>query len=180
MKRPLLLLAALALTAFAAFGATVAATETASAATLSSTEAADLQHMREEEKLARDVYTVLDARYGQTVRVFRNIAKSENRHTLAVKRLLTAYGVADPVATDVPGVFKDPGMQQLYDTLVAQGGTSLEAALQVGITIEELDIDDLEAAIVRTSNTSVKRVYTNLLHGSQNHLRAFERQLARL
>lgn len=178
MKRPLVLLAALALTLAAVLGATAVTAAPASAATLSTTEAADLQHMREEEKLARDVYTVLDAKYGASVRVFRNIIKSENRHTLAVKRLLTAYNVPDPVAVDVPGVFQDPGMQQLYNTLVAQGSTSLAAALQAGITVEELDIDDLEAAIARTSSTSVKRVYTNLMNASQNHLRAFQRTLA--
>lgn len=180
MKRPLLLLAAMALTVFAVFGATVAAATPASAATLSGTEAADLQHMREEEKLARDVYTVLDARYGTSVRVFRTIAKSENRHTLAVKRLLTAYSVPDPVTTAVPGVFTDPGMQQLYDALLGQGSTSLTAALQVGVTIEKLDIDDLQACIARTTHADVKRVYTNLQNASYNHLRAFERQLARL
>jgi hypothetical protein len=177
MKRPFLLLAALALTAFAVFGAGVATAATASAATLSGTEAADLQHMREEEKLARDVYTVMNTKYGSSVRVFANIAKSESRHTLAVKRLLTVYNVADPVAADIPGVFADPGMQQLYNSLVAQGSTSLTAALQVGVAIEELDIADLQKCIARTTNASVKRVYTNLLDGSRNHLTAFQRVL---
>lgn len=180
MKRPFLLLAALALTASAALGAGVATAAPASAATLSGTEAADLQHMREEEKLARDVYTVMDTKYGASVRVFKNIATSESRHTLAVKRLLTTYNVADPVAADIPGVFTDPGLQQLYDSLVARGSTSLTAALQVGVAIEELDIGDLQECIARTTHTDVKRVYTNLLNGSGNHLRAFERQLTRL
>ena len=89
--------------------------------------------------------------------------------------LLTLYRVIDPVKTDVPGVFRDPELQQLYDELVAQGSASLKDAIEVGITIEKLDISDLKTLRAQTSRVTIKRVYTNLTNGSYNHLAAFNR-----
>lgn len=178
MKRPLLLLAALALTAFAVFGATVATAAPASAATLSGTETAGLKYMREEEKLAHDVYAALDEVYD--LRVFTNITRSESAHMAAVKRLLDVYSIADPVGANGPGVFSDPAFTRLYAELLGQGRQSLAEAVKVGIAIEKLDIADLEARIAATDRTDLKAVYGNLLRASRNHLRAFERQLVRL
>jgi hypothetical protein len=45
-----------------------------------------LIYMREEEKLARDVYIVLGDKWG--LRIFQNIAKSEQIHTDMVKNLI--------------------------------------------------------------------------------------------
>lgn len=145
---------------------------------LTSAEAAGLQFMREEEKLAHDVYAALGEAYG--VRVFANIARSESTHMAAVKSLLDVYSVPDPVGANGPGVFSDPAFTRLYAQLVAQGKQSLTEAMKVGVAIEELDIDDLEARIAATDRADLKAVYGNLLRASQNHLRAFQRQLARL
>ena len=146
-------------------------------APLSQAEKAGLVHMREEEKLARDVYRVLGGEY--SLRVFSNIASSESTHMAAVKRLLDRYGVADPASPDVAGSFQSAQLQQLYDNLVAQGDDSLTAALRVGIAIEKLDISDLKAHIAESTHSDVRTVYTNLLRASQNHLRSFETLLAR-
>ena len=159
----------------AAPGATTAATVVT--APLSQAEKDGLVHMREEEKLARDVYRVLGAQY--SLRVFGNIASSESTHMAAVKRLLDRYALADPASPDVAGSFRSPELQQLYADLVAQGHDNPTAALRVGIVIEKLDISDLKAHIAETKHSDIRRVYTNLLHGSQNHLRAFETLLAR-
>ena len=156
---------------------TMALAQAAAAAPLSQAEKDGLIFMREEEKLARDVYRVLGAQY--SLRVFGNIASSESTHMAAVKRLLESYGVADPATPDVAGSFQNPQLLQLYADLIAQGDDSLTAALRVGIVIEKLDISDLKAHIAETTHSDIRRVYTNLLHGSQNHLRAFETLLAR-
>jgi hypothetical protein len=153
------------------------AAQTAAATPLSRAEKDGLVHMREEEKLARDVYRVLGAEY--SLRVFGNIARAESTHMAAVKRLLDRYGLADPASPDVAGSFRNPELQQLYADLVAQGHDSLTAALRVGIAIERLDISDLKAQIAVTKHSDIRRVYTNLLRGSQNHLRAFKTLLAR-
>ena len=141
---------------------------------LSATEQASLLYMREEEKLARDVYNAFYARYG--LRVFSNIAASEQAHMDAVLTLLNRYGLADPAAA-APGVFNNDDLQALYDDLIDQGNASLTAALQAAVLIEETDIADLQDGLALTSHADLRAVYNNLLRASQNHLRAFSRQL---
>jgi len=139
--------------------------------TLSADEAAGLLFMREEEKLAHDVYMTLYAKW--QLPIFQNIASSEQTHTGAVLQLLNRYGLDDPTTGLEAGEFVDPTLQSLYDQLVAQGSASLEAALRVGTAIEEIDILDLEDRIAQTNKADILRVYENLLAGSHNHLRAF-------
>jgi hypothetical protein len=179
MKRSFLILAAVAIVIGACGALLVAAQPVPAATSLSATEAADLQYVREEEKLARDVYGVLDGLYGGQVAIFAKIAVSESRHTLAIKDLLDRYDVVDPAETDVPGVFVNEHLQQLYIDLVAQGSISLRDALEVGVAIEELDIEDLTACLARTTHADIQNVYTNLIAGSYNHLESFEKVLER-
>ena len=141
---------------------------------LSATEKESLLYMREEEKLARDVYNAFYTRYG--LRVFSNIATSELAHMDAVLTLLNRYGLADPAAA-APGVFNNDDLQALYDDLIDQGNASLTAALQAAVLIEETDIADLQDGLALTSHADLRAVYTNLLRASQNHLRAFSLQL---
>jgi hypothetical protein len=138
----------------------------------------DLFHMREEEKLARDVYLTLYKKWG--IRIFRNIARSEQRHMDAIKELLNKYNLPDPVETvgGKIGEFKDEKLQDLYNQLVQQGEESVVEALKVGATIEDLDIKDLEEALNRTDNEDIKIVYQNLIKGSQHHLKAFTKLLS--
>jgi len=136
-----------------------------------------LTYMREEEKLARDVYLVLYDKYGLTI--FDNISKSEQTHMDAIKTLLDRYGLPDPAAGKGVGEFNEPALQKLYDELSVQGSTSEVEALRVGVIIEETDIDDLNAAIASTKRKDIKTVYSNLLQGSLNHLKAFVSNLAK-
>lgn len=143
---------------------------------LDATERATLLAMREEEKLAHDVYVALAAKTG--LGVFTRIAASESRHEQAVERALAAYGIVDPTDGYAVGAFPSQRFQQLYDQLVAQGSTSRTAALNVGVQIERLDIADLAAAIQQTDETLLDRVYANLRTASQKHLQAFQTELA--
>ncbi len=143
-----------------------AATSTA----LSAQEIDDLLFMREEEKLAQDVYAALYAEWG--LPVFQNIGASEQAHTSAVKTLMDRYGLSDPAST-APGVFTNPALQALYNNLIVRGSQSLAEALKVGAAIEEIDILDLQERIAQTGRADLQQVYTNLLNGSYNHLRAF-------
>ena len=131
--------------------------------------------MREEEKLARDVYVAFSELWD--LPIFANIADSERTHTDAVGDLLDHYDIPDPMVYDVPGVFDDPTIQKLYDDLVAQGSQSLVDALIVGATIEDMDIVDLQ--LRRSGVEAIDMVYANLEKGSRNHLRAFIRTLER-
>lgn len=136
---------------------------------------AGLQLMREEEKLAHDVYTVLFEKW--QLRPFSNIAESEARHFEAVGFLLETYNLEDP-AFEEPGKFTNKKLTLLYDSLVVRGGESLVAALEVGAYIEEIDIKDLQELLMAEPEAQIAAVYENLLWGSENHLRAFTRNLS--
>ena len=132
--------------------------------------AATLLWMREEEKLARDVYQTLYAQWKQPV--FQRIARSEQRHFDAIGKRIAQFNLADP-ALAATGVFSQAELQDLYDQLVFTGTQGYVQALTVGATIEDMDIADLLAAIDETTDPALKRTYGNLLDGSKNHLRAF-------
>jgi hypothetical protein len=137
---------------------------------LSSDESAALLYMREEEKLAHDVYVTLDTQW--SLPIFQNISQSEQIHTDAIKTLLDHYGLTDPASSEI-GVFTNPDLQALYSNLVTRGSQSLAEALKVGAAIEEIDILDLQTHLAETDNADIQQVYNNLMNGSYNHLRAF-------
>lgn len=142
---------------------------------LTQTEIEGLAFMREEEKLAGDVYRYFYDLWGSSV--FQNIASSEDTHTDAILTLLNAFEIPDP-STSVDGKFQNADLQALYDQLTAQGSQSLKEALLVGAAIEEIDILDLERYIAETDQADIILTYENLLSGSENHLKAFVRVLS--
>lgn len=138
---------------------------------VSPAEEAHLTYMREEELLAQEVYEYLYALWN--VPVFNNISRSENTHTLTIKVLLDKYEIDDPAANHQTGVFQNPELQDLYNALTAQGSQSFLEALIVGETIEDVDIFDLDEAMLDVDNEDIELVFTNLNKGSRNHMRAF-------
>lgn len=154
-------------------GAAATPADTPATSALSAEQSAALRALREEENLARDVYTAVGA--GRMI--FANIAASEQSHTDAVRVLLARYGVPDPGAGRAAGTFESAAFQALYASLVAQGQTSSVSALQVGAEIEELDIRDLRVMRALFTQPDVLATLDLLEQGSRNHLRAFWRQL---
>lgn len=148
----------------------------ASAATLSAAEAETLTFMREEEKLAHDVYLVMYEIYPDAA-IFANILASEQRHMDTMLKMLIKYGLPDPAAEKGTGEFDNVDLQSLYDQLIARGSTSLDAALQVGVDIENTDISDLISALAQTKRKDLTTAYSNLLEGSYSHLQAFQKAL---
>jgi len=142
---------------------------------LSEEERDGLIHMRIEEKLARDVYIIMGELWNH--KVFLNIQLSEQAHMDAIKNKLDKYNVPDPLTTDSVGVFPDPQFQQLFDQFILQGNQSLQEALLVGKTIEELDIADLTYQLTFVDNPDIIRVYQNLKSASESHLSAFTKCL---
>jgi len=162
--------------AVAAVGETAAAcAEITATGELTEAEAEGLVFMREEEELARDVYLTLYDQWG--LRIFSNIAQSEQKHMDEVTALIDAYGLVNPDTAEEIGVFENQELQALYDELVEAGSASLEDALRVGVAIEEIDILDLEEYIAEAQNADIIHVYTDLRKGSTNHLRSFVSQL---
>lgn len=129
-----------------------------------------LLFMREEEKLAHDVYLALYEKWELVI--FKNIARSEQRHMDSVKTLIDRYGLQDPMLVEA-GEFTNQDLQSLYNDLVIKGSQSINDALLVGGAIEEIDILDLQDGLKDITNADVTRVFEILLRGSYNHLKAF-------
>jgi len=141
---------------------------------LSQDEINSLLYMREEEKLAQDVYLEMYDLYN--LNVFSNIARSETMHTNMVLQLLNKYNITDP-ASSQRGVFENQELQNLYNDLIAKGNQNITSALEVGATIEDVDILDLQNQIAKVDNKDIISVYENLLKGSRNHMRSFTSNL---
>ncbi|WP_303925698.1 DUF2202 domain-containing protein [Draconibacterium sediminis] len=142
--------------------------------TLTDVDSMGIIFMREEEKLARDAYLSLYAKYEH--QIFDNISQSEQVHTDAILKLLNYYELQDPFI-DIIGEFADPSLDALFDELMTLGAINLDSALVVGALIEETDIEDIAILAGATGVPNIMQVYENLLSGSENHLRAFVRDL---
>lgn len=130
---------------------------------LSSSEEQSLYYQYSEEKLAHDIYTYFYELYW--TQVFSNIASSESKHMEAVKVLLDRYDL------EIPTTYWE--LQDTYDALKAEWEKLLQSALEVWVTIEMLDIEDIVDTIKETDNDDIKLVFTNIGWASYNHLRWF-------
>jgi hypothetical protein len=171
-----ILFGALAAIMIAAMNASTYSALAASASQATTTDAAGLLYMYEEEKMARDVYTALYDQWNQPA--FQNIAASEQMHMDAIKTLLVRYVITVPVTE--AGVFNDATLQSLYNSLVSSGSKTISDALKVGATIEEVDIRDLQSRLAQTTAADIQLVYNNLMQASYDHLRSFVTVLNRL
>ena len=143
-------------------------------ALLTEEEKADLLQLREEEKLARDVYLYAYEKYGLIIS--KNISNSEQTHMDQVLQILSAYNLEDPASGDT-GVFNSEDLQTLYNQLIDRVDISELEALIVGAVIEDLDIKDIEEFLQRTSKADIISMYESLMCGSRNHLRSYYSQI---
>lgn len=148
-------------------------------ATLAATslDAPDLQFMVQEEKMARDVYSVFADQHG--LRLFSNIAKSEQQHMDAVAALLNSANLSNPTEGLGAGQFKNPEIDKMYKQLVESGRKSLMNALIAGATIEDKDISDLDALAKEGAKGQVMTTVKSLRSASEIHLRVFYGQIKR-
>ena len=133
-----------------------------------------LVYLIEEEKLAHDVYTAMYEKYGANV--FGNILKSETTHQSRVLTLLQARNIADQRSSELC-VFNNDELQNLYDVLITQDNKSALEAYKVGMAVEEKDIADISNQLATTTEEDVVITLESLRSASENHLRAFNRQL---
>jgi hypothetical protein len=132
-----------------------------------------LRYIREEVKLARDLYSALSDIWG--LEVFDNTAKSKQSLMNAVSYLLKPYGFDDPV--DNTGKFVDSDLQELYSYLIDQGKVSINNAIDVTILIEQTVIADLNGVFFQTNEKDIRKVVNLLMEGSKDHLHALNRYL---
>lgn len=132
--------------------------------------AGQLTQLREEERMARDLYTRLASSSGE--QVFARIATAEQRHLDSVEALMRGRGMDPAAAGTSAGTYAVPALQTAYDTWLARGAASDQAAYAVGVELEKQDIADLRSLAVPTGD-SAYRVVRALLAGSEHHLTAF-------
>jgi len=144
---------------------------------LSNQEIENLQFLKEEEKLARDVYLFSYDLYTQNI--FKNIANSEQSHMNSVSVLIEKYNIQD-LSLDERGKFSNSELQKLYDDLTSLATKSIEDALIVGATIEDLDINDLNNFVSNSDHQDMVEMYELLNCGSRNHMRSFTNSLTNL
>lgn len=145
---------------------------------LTDQEKSDLIFLRQEEKLAHDVYVYAYGKYG--ISIFDNISNSEDTHMDAVLTLMNKYNINDPAAGMTEGVFENDDLQLLYQQLISKVNLSSIQALEAGATIEDLDISDITSFYKNTTKADIIQVYDMLTCGSRNHLRGFTGQLKTL
>uniref|UniRef100_A0A7S3KY53 DUF2202 domain-containing protein n=1 Tax=Amphora coffeiformis TaxID=265554 RepID=A0A7S3KY53_9STRA len=149
---------------------------------LTDVERDELLFMRQEEKMARDVYRYHYRCWGElypTAIVFDRIADSEQQHMGRMGELITYYSLVDPVTSNDEGNFTDTTLTKMYEDLTKNCNEyeSLMEAFEVGAFIEETDIFDLRLAKNATVQAPLERAYGSLLKASYNHYNAFVRQI---
>jgi hypothetical protein len=159
--------------------------------------------MREEEKLARDVYLTF-AEWYPNQPVFNKIATtSEQTHTDTMRDKLAQYDVVDPNpdTNNLPGalgVFTGDiygeYFTEKFGQLTQMGSQSELDALYVGALIEELDMHDIiecpqvivdmdngigegGCGLSYTDERALNNAYSSLVDGSESHLRAYVGQI---
>jgi hypothetical protein len=144
---------------------------------ISQAEKENIRLVREEEKVAQNFYTKMNEKYD--LRVFKNISESESMHMQHAKDLLDKFGISDPVSGshEAAGMFLSTKLSNLYDNMMREGNKSVIDALSVSAKFEEMDIKELKEYCSETSDVNVKSTYQALINASENHLRAFVRNL---
>jgi hypothetical protein len=138
--------------------------------------AAGLIYMIEEEKMARDLYDAFAEQTGSVV--FDRISDSEQKHLDSLLLVAQKAGIDLTAVSTTAGVFTNTAIQSLYDTLLAQGSVSLDAAYGVGVLVEQTDIADLQEYSADASIGIVGTIYGHLETGSEHHLAAFTQYAA--
>ncbi len=133
----------------------------------------DLIRLYEEEILAHDLYVALGEIHPD-VMPLRNIPRSELMHRDALAAILKSEGIKLPTPADGRR-FVSEGLDETFAKWLAEGKRSAGDACRVGVRLEDFDIVDLRKA--QTDFPAHMEVLAQLEAASNNHLRAFHRNL---
>jgi hypothetical protein len=160
-------------TTFALAGVTPAFDSTAD---LTADEIEFIFAVREDEKVARDMYFSFFGKFG--LKPFENIGKAEDNHIKATEKLFDYYEIDYPTLSE-NGKFEDAIRQKLYDSLLLKGTPELEA-FKVMALLEESNIVEYGEVLKTIVNPNIKIVIENLAMASANHFKAAIRQITAL
>lgn len=155
-------------------GVCTSVTADATPLTLSPAAQAALRFQIDEERMARELYTAFNAKWG--LQPFANIPRAEMQHEAVLRQLAVRAGVVAPTA--IAANFDTTEVQLRYNDLLALGLESADSALRAGAFVEEQDIADLNTLIATTDDAALKEAATALKVASGHHLQAFVGVLA--
>lgn len=122
-----------------------------------------LTYSLQDEYLAHDEYELILEKFGM-VRPFSNIVKAEEKHISQLLPLFAGYEIALP-SDDTTGRI--------------HVGDTLAESYPIGVEAEILNIAMYERFLKEELPADVKAAFERLLAGSENHLAAFQRAVAR-
>jgi len=160
-------------TTFALAGVTPAFDSTAD---LTADEIEFIYAIREDEKVARDLYFSFFGTFG--LKPFENIGKAEDNHIKATEKLFDYYEIDYPALSE-NGKFENAIRQKLFDSLLLKGTPELEA-FKVMAMLEESNIVEYGEVLKTIANPNIKIVIENLARASANHFKAAIRQITAL
>ena len=98
----------------------------------------------------------------------------------AVKGLMSKYGANVPVNIDQPGDYSLPGYSAMYTGYIQSGSSSLAAAYEAAIDIEQMSSDQISELLndPHISTPEVRRILNSELSLCEKHLDTFRNRLA--
>lgn len=141
--------------------------------TASAADPADLVRLYEDEILAHDLYVAL-GKVHPGIRPFQNIPRSEAMHRETMAGILKAEGIALPKPPEGKR-FVSEGLDEIFAKWLAEGVKSEADACRVGVRLEDHDILELRKA--QAGFPKHKETLSSLEAASNNHFRAFHRNL---
>ncbi|MDX9827466.1 MAG: DUF2202 domain-containing protein [Spirochaetia bacterium] len=127
-----------------------------------------LRYAAQDEYLARGEYVAIMNKFG-TMRPFSNIMKAEENHLAWLKDAYAAYEIAFPADQSAAHLHIPATLLEAYKT-----GVQAE--------IDNIAMYDrfLASPLIQGAEyADLKTLFTNLRNASENHLRAFQNQLAK-
>jgi len=146
---------------------------------LSSKENAVL-YLIEQEKLARDLYGVLDTIW--VTDVFNRMANKELQHMDKLSAVAAEFMIDVPNHFNEykPGQFVNEDLRNLYIDLLFNANFSLEDAYRACANLEERKIMNLRTALKEPNFDLETTTYKTLLIGSEDNLKFFVRALVEM
>ena len=123
-----------------------------------------LTYAQQDEYLAKAEYAAILKTYG-TQRVFSNISRAEDTHIRLLTPILEKYNVTAVTSDTLPS----PVIPE-----------SLKSAYAIGVQTEIENIDMYERFLKADLPADVESAFLQLMRASENHLKAFERNLSRI
>lgn len=144
---------------------------------LNESESNGIIYINGDEKAAYDFYTIMYEKYNSVI--FNNISQSEKTHMDKMRELAVQFGINESELgfNSGAGIFINKKHQSLYDEMILMGGYSVLDAYRAAARFEETDINDLRENLSKTSNEAIISTYQYLDEASQNHLRAFVKNM---